>query len=82
MKDISPVKKLTVYCRLSQGDEILLGQLAQNKQGVFFQYDSDYLTRFHSISPFSLDFSNKLNSAPRQPHQGLQGRAIGLKCHQ
>jgi serine/threonine-protein kinase HipA len=73
MKDISPVKKLTVYRRLSQGDEILLGQLAQNKQGVFFQYDSDYLTQFHSISPFSLDFSNKLNSAPRHPHQGLQG---------
>lgn len=73
MKVFSPVKKLQVYRRLSNGDEVFVGQLAQNKQAVYFQYDSDYLTHFHSLSPFNLPFDNTLSQAPKRPHQGLHG---------
>ncbi len=68
-----PIKKLAVYRRLSDGTETLLGQLVQNKQAVYFQYDTAYLTRYHSLSPFTLPFTNELTQAPLQPHQGLHG---------
>jgi len=73
MKSFETVKKLDVYRRLSHGDEVFLGQLAQNKQAVYFQYDSAYLAEYHSLSPFSLPFSNELIQAPLHPHQGLHG---------
>ncbi len=73
MKNFEPIKKLDVYRRLSDGNEIVLGQLVQNKQAVYFQYDSSYLTDYHSLSPFSLPFSNELTQAPLRPHQGLHG---------
>ena len=31
----------------------LVGVLAQNRQGVFFQYDHGYLSRHPSLSPFT-----------------------------
>ncbi len=67
------INKLDVHRRLSNGSEVLVGQMAQNKQGVYFQYDNGYLSNYHSLSPFTLDFSNKLSQAPKQPHLGLQG---------
>ena len=73
MNTFTSINKLDVYRRLSNGDEVLVGKMAQNKQGVFFQYDDDYLSNYYSLSPFTLDFSNKLSQAPKQPHLGLQG---------
>ena len=73
MNTFTSINKLDVYRRLSNGNEVLVGQMAQNKQGVFFQYDDDYLKKYHSLSPFTLDFSNMLSQAPKQPHLGLQG---------
>jgi serine/threonine-protein kinase HipA len=73
MRHFKPVNKLSVYRRLSHGNEVLLGQLAQNRQGVFFQYDESYLADYHCLSPFSLEFSRKLSAAPKTPHQGLHG---------
>ncbi|MEE9304278.1 MAG: type II toxin-antitoxin system HipA family toxin [Thiotrichaceae bacterium] len=73
MKEFEPIKKLDVYRRLSAGKEILLGQLVQNKTAVYFQYDADYLAHQHSVSPFSLPFTNELTEAPPRPHQGLHG---------
>jgi len=73
MKAFTPVSKLAVYRRMGNGSEVLVGQLAQNKQAVYFQYDDDYLADFHSLSPFHLDFTKTLNQAPRHPHQGLHG---------
>ena len=67
------INKLDIYRRLSNGSEVLVGQMAQNEQGVYFQYDDGYLSNYHSLSPFTLDFSNKLSQAPKQPHLGLQG---------
>jgi serine/threonine-protein kinase HipA len=51
----------------------MVGQLAQNQQGVYFQYNENYLNTYQSLSPFTLPFSNALAKAPNQPHQGLHG---------
>lgn len=65
--------RLDVSRTLSTGAKVLVGQLAQNESGVYFQYDADYLTRYASLSPFSLPFNNDLSKAPRAPHLGLHG---------
>ncbi|WP_448218568.1 type II toxin-antitoxin system HipA family toxin [Endozoicomonas sp. 2B-B] len=67
------VRKLSVHRRFSDGTKHKVGELAQNQQGIFFQYDESYLSRFHSLSPFTLPFEATLSRGPRQPHQGLQG---------
>ena len=67
------VKRLDVWRRLASGDRVPVGTLAQNRQGVFFQYQGDYLRRFANLSPFSVDFDASLQRAPRTPHAGLHG---------
>lgn len=50
--------------------------LAQNNQGVFFQYASEYQERFgHSgnLSPYKLKMDAGLQLAPSSPHFGLHG---------
>lgn len=73
MKKFQPTKQLHVYRRLSNGHQILVGQLAQNKLAIFFQYDENYLAHYHSLSPFKLPFNNTLSTAPKTPHFGLHG---------
>ncbi|HIQ07718.1 MAG TPA: type II toxin-antitoxin system HipA family toxin [Thiotrichaceae bacterium] len=73
MRVFKPIDKLMVYRRLSTGKELVVGQLAQNKQGIYFQYDAHYLQQSHSLSPFNLAFDASLSKAPAQPHQGLHG---------
>lgn len=68
-----PVKKLEVHRTLSTGEKVSVGVLAQNRQGVFFQYDQDYLRKFDNLSPFSLNFAGSVQPAPKQPHAGLHG---------
>lgn len=68
-----PVKKLEVWRKLESAEEILVGWLAQNNQGVYFQYAEDYLQGFSNLSPFGLDFSAALQKAPAEPHQALAG---------
>lgn len=48
-----PVQILQVYRRLSDGRQVLVGRLAQDQQGTYFQYDEAYLSHYHSLSPFS-----------------------------
>lgn len=52
-----PIQKLTVTRTLSSGDQIAVGVLAQNRQGVFFQYAGRYLQQFGSLSPSTLQAS-------------------------
>lgn len=73
MTDFSPVRRLEVWRRQSAGTRVLVGVLAQNRQGVFFQYDDDYVRRHHSLSPFKLAFDTDLHPAPASPHEGLHG---------
>ncbi len=68
-----PIQKLTVTRTLSTGEEVTVGVLAQNRQGTFFQYKTDYLTQFGNLSPFMLEGSSDLQIAPKHPHNGLHG---------
>ncbi len=71
--DFNPVRQLFVRRTLSTGERVPVGVLAQNRQGVFFQYDAGYLARFGNLSPFTLDATTALQPAPRQPHHGIHG---------
>ena len=68
-----PIQKLSVTRTLSTGVSLLVGVLAQNQQGVFFQYEADYLKEFGNLSPFTLQNSTNLQAAPAEPHNGLHG---------
>lgn len=48
------INKLEVLRKLSDGARVVVGLLAQNQQGIYFQYDTDYLAKFHNLSPFNL----------------------------
>lgn len=50
-----PVRKLDVVRTLSTGKRVAVGQLAQNKQGAYFQYELSYLGRFGNLSVFKAD---------------------------
>ncbi len=67
------IHKLEVWRKLADGAVTMVGELAQNKQGVYFQYHTEYLQKHHSLSPFNLSFDNSLQLAPSQPHNALHG---------
>jgi len=69
----APVRQLAVWRTFSDGQRARVGGLAQNRQGVFFQYDADYLARFSPLSPFALKWDATVQLAPRDPHGGLPG---------
>lgn len=68
-----PVRKLDIIRTLSTGQRVSVGVLAQNLQGVFFQYDESYISQFGNLSPFTLQTDTRLQAAPKQPHQGIHG---------
>ena len=73
MTAFAATRRLDVYRRLRSGERVLAGQLAQNRQGTFFQYAADYLAAHPSLSPFALPFDATLHLAPATPHGGLFG---------
>ncbi|PJG85499.1 type II toxin-antitoxin system HipA family toxin [Conservatibacter flavescens] len=73
MSAFEPICKLTVYRRLSDGNKVLAGQLAQNQQGVYFAYDSDYVSRFGNLSPFDLTDTLAPQLATSTAFSGLHG---------
>lgn len=68
-----PLQRLDVTRTLSTGEQVAVGVLAQNRQGIFFQYDQDYLQQFGNLSPLTLRPTTELQRAPREPHGGLHG---------
>lgn len=68
-----PTTKLVVQRRLATGNVIDVGVLAQNRQGVYFQYEDSYVNAFGNLSPFSMKFDTNLQAAPQKPHSGLHG---------
>ena len=46
-----PIQKLAVTRTLSSSEQVAVGVLAQNRQGVFFQYADSYLQQFGNLSP-------------------------------
>ncbi len=66
--------KLIVKRRLSDGSSVNVGELAENSQGIFFQYNDAYLEQnTTSLAPFSVEFNDSLQKAPTVPHQKLHG---------
>lgn len=55
MINFKPIQKLSVYRRLSTGDSVFLGTLAQSMKGAFFQYEGEYLAKFGNSSPFMMN---------------------------
>ncbi|MCA1771799.1 MAG: type II toxin-antitoxin system HipA family toxin [Halomonas sp.] len=68
-----PTQRLNVTRTLSTGEQVAAGVLAQNRQGVFFQYAEGYVEQHGNLSPFTLQHDRMLQRAPRTPHQGLHG---------
>lgn len=68
-----PIQKLHASRTLSTGQQVKVGTLALNRQGVYFQYHENYLGRFGNLSPFALNETQALQRAPAGPHQGLHG---------
>jgi len=67
------IQKLNVRRTLTTGETVMVGVLAQNRQGVFFQYDENYISKFGNLSPFTLPADTQLQLAPKEPHQGIHG---------
>lgn len=67
------IQKLNVERTLTTGETVSVGVLAQNRQGVFFQYNENYISRFGNLSPFTLQGDVRLQQAPKEPHQGIHG---------
>jgi serine/threonine-protein kinase HipA len=67
------IQRLDVQRTLSTGEVVPVGVLAQNRQGVFFQYNENYISKFGNLSPFTLQADARLQLAPKQPHQGIHG---------
>lgn len=65
-----PIQKLNVTRTLSSGEQISVGVLAQNRQGVFFQYTDDYLQQFGNLSPFTLQANTLVQAAPKAAYSG------------
>lgn len=68
-----PIQKLSVHRRTSDGKHVEVGTLAQNRQGVFFQYHDRYLSTYGNLSPFALHADCTLQAASKTPHLGLHG---------
>jgi len=58
---------------LTTGETVPVGVLAQNCQGVFFQYADEYISQFGNLSPFTLKANGQLQQAPKEPHLGIHG---------
>ena len=67
------IQKLNVHRTLTTGETVSVGVLAQNRQGVFFQYNEEYIGKFGNLSPFTLQADTQLQQAPQTPHQGIHG---------
>ena len=70
---MEPIRQLTVWRTFSDGLKVEVGGLAQNRQGVFFQYNEAYLQQYPALSPFTLKADSSVQLAPAQPHAGLHG---------
>jgi len=57
-----PIQKLTVTRTLSSGEQVAVGILAQNRQGVFFSVCRQLFAAVWQYIAFTL-----------QPHQGVHG---------
>ncbi|TNG99969.1 type II toxin-antitoxin system HipA family toxin [Testudinibacter sp. TR-2022] len=64
---MTKTKQLEIWRTLTNGEKVIVGSLAQNSKGTFFQYSPDYLNNFPNgnLSPFKLHFNDEVQLAPR-----------------
>ena len=70
---LGQVRRIEVHRVFASGLRVHVGTLAQNRDGVYFQYAADYLNENANLSPFELNFDASLQKGPREPHDGLHG---------
>lgn len=73
MARIQQVKRMQLYRTLTSGQKILVGELAENGQGIFFAYAPSYLAHYPNLSPFKLAETPELQQAKTRLHEGLFG---------
>lgn len=73
MTAFTPARQLSVFRRLSEERRARVGEMAQNRRAIYFQYDADYLREHPPLSPFNLPFDGTVRQAPFAPHGGLHG---------
>lgn len=65
---------LRVHRTFCDGTKDLVGTLAENRGGTYFQYAESYLTQHpSSIAPFNIKADLQLQKSPKQPHYGIHG---------
>ena len=55
------MKRLKVYLTFNKNSEILVGELAENNNRIYFQYDSDFVNGPYCLSPYNLSLTTELN---------------------
>ena len=73
MVKIQKTQQLEVYRTLSNGKKVLVGELAENRQGIFFAYSANYLAKYPNLSPFKLELTTALQLTDSAVHDGLFG---------
>lgn len=70
---LGQVRKIEVYRAFASGARMHVGTIAQNPDGVYFKYSTEYLDKGTSLSPYELSFDTAVQKGPREPHEGLHG---------
>ena len=65
-------KKINVFIKFS-GNEILVGKLILDNRLIHFKYDDDFLNLEMNLSPFKLNYNNKIQVAAPNPFHGIFG---------
>lgn len=73
MQTIKRTDHLSVFRTLLNGEKVKVGELAQNRQGIFFAYDASYIAKFPNLSPFKLAMKTELQVALTSIFNGLFG---------
>lgn len=73
MTPYEPTRRLAVTRILADGSRVAVGNLAQNRQGVYFAYDPAYLQQHGNLSPYHLRADSSVQPAPRDLPHGLHG---------
>ena len=70
---VGQVRKIEVHRVFGSGSQTHVGTLAQNRDGVYFQYSPEYLNEVSNLSPYQLNSDTSLQKGPLEPHDGLHG---------
>ena len=73
MTPYEATRRLAVSRILADGRKVVVGTLAQNRDGVYFAYDAAYLQQHGNLSPYHLRADGSVQLAARGLPHGLHG---------